>query len=140
MSVQVNKNASWIIKAILKQMGIIQSMNEWNSMIKKFETMKVYNFIKEEFPKVEWRHLLCRNPTRPRALYVFWLTCHNRLATKGETQTFDLLENNQCNFCTQVETVDHLFFSCPQMRSIWKQVLDWTNTGHESNGWNEELK
>lgn len=110
-------------------------MNEWNIMTRKFETRKVYNFIKEEYPKVEWRHLLYKSFAQPRSLFVVWLACHNRLATKERLHRFDLLGNNQCDFCTQVETTDNLFFSCLRPRIIWKEVIDWTQTIHEPDGW-----
>ncbi|CAL5187192.1 unnamed protein product [Lathyrus oleraceus] len=140
MSVQVNKNISWIIKVVLKQRYITQSMNDYDTMTRKFETKKVYNFIKEEYPKVDWRHLLYMNFMRPRALFVIWLAFHNRLTTKERLHRFGLLDNNQCNFCLQMETINHFFFSCPRLRSIWKEVLERIQTIHGPDGWNEEIK
>lgn len=59
-------------------------------MINKFETRRVYTFIKEEFTKVEWRHLLYTNLARHRALFVFWLACRKRLATKERLKRFGI--------------------------------------------------
>lgn len=53
LTVQLSQNVSWIIKSILKQREIMQSMTDWNLMQIKFESIRVYEHIKEKFLKVD---------------------------------------------------------------------------------------
>lgn len=98
LNVQLSQNVSWIIKAIMKQIDTMHCMTEWNLMQTKFETRRVYKHIKKEFPKVTWRYLFHKTLTRPRALIVFWLTCHYRLTRKECIKRFGLLADDKCNF------------------------------------------
>ncbi|CAL5203533.1 unnamed protein product [Lathyrus oleraceus] len=71
---QPTQNASWIIKAIVKQQNTACGMFAWNNMVPKFETKRVYNHIKVNFPNVDWRHIFYRNLARPRPrLFFGWL-------------------------------------------------------------------
>lgn len=109
-------------------------------MVTKFETKRVYDHIKENLSKVDWRHLFYHTLARPRALFILWLTFHNRLATKERVKRFILLEDDRCHFCPHIEIVEHLIFSCPHVNIIWKQVLNWMNMQHNPKGWNEEIR
>lgn len=123
MNFQPADNALWIIKAIVKQQDTACEMVDWNNMVVKFETKRVHDHIKVSFSKVDWRHLFYRTLARHRALYVFWLACHNRLATKERTKRFGMLGDDCCNFCSHIETTKHIFFACPHVNIICKQVL-----------------
>lgn len=84
----------------------------------KFEIRKLYKHIKDETLKVEWRFLMKKTMARPRALFVLWLDCHNRLAIKERLKRFGMLADEKCSFSDQVETANHIFFACTQLSSI----------------------
>ena len=50
-----------------------------------------------------------------------------------------MISNNICVFCDKEETVDHLFFGCTKLKSIWKVVLNWLRIIHVPGFWFEEM-
>lgn len=42
----------------------------------------MYYNLKEPQQPVQWRKLMFNNVARPMTLFMLWMTCHNRLATK----------------------------------------------------------
>lgn len=65
-------------------------------MSKKFGAKRVYMYLKEDYPIVEWRKTLYNNIARPRVLFVFWLARHNQLKTKDKLQRFGMIDNVNC--------------------------------------------
>ncbi|XP_058726890.1 uncharacterized protein LOC131598292 [Vicia villosa] len=86
-----------------------------------------------------WYKLLMHNYARPKAKLIFWLACHNRLATKSRLVKMGMLKDSKCSFCNNVETIQHLFFECEEMRKIWCIILKWIQLEHAPHNWDEEL-
>lgn len=72
----------------------------------------------------------CIEIVHPKSMFVFWLDCHNMLATKNRLYYFGVIDNNKCNFCSHVKTIDHIFFTCSSLRVIGKKVFDWIQINH----------
>lgn len=45
-----------------------------------------------------------------------------------------------CCFCSEDDFTDHLFFMCPSLKHVWKEVLDWIQVQHCSKEWRHELQ
>ncbi|XP_058779495.1 uncharacterized protein LOC131653382 isoform X4 [Vicia villosa] len=90
--------------------------------------------------KPVWRHLMFGNFARPRSVFIFWLACNGRLATKERLKRFGLIQDDRRVFCLQQETIGHLFFCCNRLKSIWEQVLRWINIAHTPMEWDRELE
>ncbi|XP_045809963.1 uncharacterized protein LOC123904333 [Trifolium pratense] len=136
----VKQNSSWILKAILQQRDSLQQVEGWNNMKGKIITRKVYQMLRVDYAVVGWRQTMYQNMARPRALFVFWLACHCRLATKDRLQKFGVIVNLKCCFCHNDETINHLFFGCIELKNIWHKVLRWLKVDHVPMEWNEELR
>ncbi|XP_058787562.1 uncharacterized protein LOC131661915 [Vicia villosa] len=91
-------------------------------------------------PKVDWRVLVCKNRARPRAVFILWLACQNRLATKDRIVKFGVATDRKCMFCSCNEDVQHLFFECNYTKKVWEAVLGWLNINHNVQGWCQERK
>ncbi|CAJ2661953.1 unnamed protein product [Trifolium pratense] len=140
MTMPVKQNSSWILKAILQQRDSLQQVQGWNNMKGKIITRKVYQMLRVDYAVVGWRQTMYQNMARPRALFVFWLACHCRLATKDRLQKFGVIVNLKCCFCHNDETINHLFFGCIELKNIWHKVLRWLKVDHVPMEWNEELR
>ena len=36
-----------------------------------------------------------------------------------------------CNFCNQIDDIDHFFFKCPMVQTLWRSFFNWWNSlGH----------
>ncbi|XP_058775782.1 uncharacterized protein LOC131650057 [Vicia villosa] len=141
MTVPIKNSCSWILKNILKQRGQVKEMQPWKDLVEneKFSMKKFYyNFLKHH-QQIPWRRLFYDNAARPRALFTLWLACHDRLATKARLREFGILTNEECTFCDNVETLQHLFFDCRVTKNIWRNILKWLNMDHNPQGWAQEL-
>ncbi|KAK2388094.1 hypothetical protein QL285_061811 [Trifolium repens] len=139
MTMSVNNSCSWIWKAILKQCDSLLHIQGWEHMQGKVITRKVYQSLKMDHPSVEWRVTMYQNIARPRAIFILWMACHGRLATKDRLKKFGVNLDVKCCFCNQEETLNHLFFSCNVMRYVWQKVLQWLHVDHTPLEWTDEL-
>ncbi|CAK8578548.1 unnamed protein product [Lathyrus sativus] len=143
MEMSVKPDSSWIMKTTLKARDMIPPIQQkWDEMLAKgkFHMSSIYRELNkgDEEEKI-WRKLMYGNVARPRVIMTLWLICHQRLATKDRCMRYGKVENNTCCFCETEETITHLFFECPTMKGIWKDVLDWIGVRHEPKSWNQEL-
>ncbi|KAK2413113.1 hypothetical protein QL285_035856 [Trifolium repens] len=139
ITMPVNNSCSWIWKAILKQRDSLLHIQGWEHMQGKDITRKVYQSLKMDHPSVDWRVTMYQNIARPRAIFILWMACHGRLATKDRLRKFGVNLDVKCCFCNQEETLNHLFFSCNVMRYVWQKVLQWLHVDHTPLEWTDEL-
>lgn len=104
-----------------------------------FKMKKIYLALFEESEKMSWRTLMCNNLARPRALFCLWQACHFRLASKDRLIKFGLNVDANCAFCSSMESHEHLFFGCIELKTIWTAVLNWLQIIHMPSTWSEEL-
>lgn len=141
MTVQVKLSCSWILKGILSQRVREQEMANWEDLCqaRKFCINKTYHALLEPQPLVTWRSVFFNNEACPRALFILWLACHNKLAIKERLYKFGMVDNDRCVFCNEVESIQHLLFTCQDMYDIWKNILEWIKVEHNPKGWIQEL-
>ncbi|XP_058776385.1 uncharacterized protein LOC131650703 [Vicia villosa] len=132
----IKGSGSWITKQVLK----IRNDNRLVYMGNGFRTGALYKEQMTHLPKVDWRVFVCKNRARPRAVFILWLACQNKLATKYRMGKFGVATDMKCMFCSYNEDVQHLFFECSYTKKIWEVVLGWLNISHTVQGWCQERK
>ncbi|KAK2424475.1 hypothetical protein QL285_034829 [Trifolium repens] len=135
----VKQSCSWILKAILSQRTTLLNIQNREQMKSKVVMRKTYDYLRKEYPIVDWKVTMYRNVARPRAIFTFWMACHGRLPTKNRLCKFGVTTDGKCCFCSQAESLNHLFFGCPSMKVVWYRVLRWMNFDHVPLEWDEEL-
>ncbi|XP_058783084.1 uncharacterized protein LOC131657737 [Vicia villosa] len=115
--------------------------NSWQQMLssEKFKMGTIYKDLMQHHQTVNWFVVIAGNRARPRALFCLWLACHRRLATKDRLAKFGVIQDTQCCFCREAETLDHLFYKCNVMKTIWSDTLKWLNIVHTPLDWTQEL-
>ncbi|GAA0160315.1 hypothetical protein LIER_16897 [Lithospermum erythrorhizon] len=64
-------------------------------------------------PKVKsWAHIPWHVKTILRHNFIMWLLFLRRLCTRDKLAEWGIVESNECSFCAEAETTDHLFFKC----------------------------
>ncbi|XP_058751364.1 uncharacterized protein LOC131624446 [Vicia villosa] len=91
-------------------------------------------------PNVPWRRVFFGNSARPRAAFILWLACRNRLSTKDRISKFGVQTDGKCIYCGDEESCQHLFFECRVTRHLWLQVLNWLKLPHTPHRWDLELE
>jgi len=56
-----------------------------------------------------------------------WLLSKNRILTRDNLAKRRELADQTCLFCTERESVDHLFFHCSVAKRLWRVVLSILN-------------
>lgn len=117
MQVDENQNQSWTFKGILRQRGKTMGMQQWGQM-QHFNRCNIYKLLSGADVVVNWFRLFCGNIARPRSLFMLWLLCHEKMATRDRMARFGFIDHVQCSFCMEEETNDHIFFGCIETSRI----------------------
>eukprot|EP00256_Glycine_max_P036920 XP_006584238.1 uncharacterized protein LOC102664824 [Glycine max] len=136
-SMVLKKSHSWIMSSMMKLRPLL--LQYQSRMQDVFKMKKIYLALFEESEKMSWRTLMCNNLARPRALFCLWQACHFRLASKDRLIKFGLNVDANCAFCSSMESHEHLFFGCIELKTIWTAVLNWLQIIHMPSTWSEEL-
>ncbi|XP_058759817.1 uncharacterized protein LOC131633123 [Vicia villosa] len=75
---------------------------------------------------------------RPRVKFQLWTLFIRRLASRDRLQRFGLNIELSCVFCTELESIDHLFFNCRSTQEVWNKILMWIGYTHVGQEWNIE--
>jgi hypothetical protein len=69
----------------------------------------------------------------PRVHIFLWLLSHNKLMTRDNLLKRNLNKPVCCVFCSENESIDHLFFQCIVAKQIWKFITSVFNiqVGHD---------
>ncbi|KAK4706883.1 hypothetical protein R3W88_033600 [Solanum pinnatisectum] len=140
-NIQANQ-PSWMVRKILQTHKVLEDVG-WNEsqviQMEKFSIKQVYQLMRGEYPKVEWRKLICNTCTCPKWSFILFLTLHGRLLMKARLLTWGSVENSKCILCDDGhEDIDHLFFNCHYSSKVWQQILRWQNIQKQATGWTEE--
>jgi hypothetical protein len=79
----------------------------------------VINFggVKTVYLPVVWKLIV------PLRIHFFlWLLSNNKLLTRDNLRKRQNLDDYTCLFCTEKESIHHLFFNCVVARRIWELV------------------
>jgi len=121
------KSCSWVLKKVLKSRKIIDEVGGWSTVQHRgiFSIQKLYNQIRPQGKKVQWRRAICNNKAIPKSVFILWLAIQDRLTTKERLVKWHMNVDPICVLCNkEEETLKHLFFECDYSRQVWKMILD----------------
>jgi hypothetical protein len=119
---------SWL--DIIELVSTIQFTNEEDEMIWHFNSSGIYssqslykiiNFrgIKPVHVSAVWS---IKVP--PRVHYFLWLVIKNRALTRDNLAKRRKVEDESCLFCSEKETIQHVFFECVVAKQCWSILSD----------------
>ncbi|KAJ3590378.1 hypothetical protein NHX12_008329 [Muraenolepis orangiensis] len=91
---------------------------------------ETYNLCVTEFlgpdssPKGCWR-CLYKLPVEKRTADLRWRIVHGAIATNRYRAHLDLELGEGCIFCSEVETLEHLFIQCPRLSALFILLKSW---------------
>jgi hypothetical protein len=75
--------------------------------------------VKQVYTPVMWKISV------PSRLHIFlWLLANNKLLTRDNLAKRRDLDDASCLFCTDIESVHHLFFDCYVAKNMWQQFSE----------------
>lgn len=97
--------------------------NKDDSFKCNFSSQSTWQQIRQITPRCEWYKGIWFPYSTPKYSFVTWLAFHNRLATGDRLRKWNMGTRDGCVFCgEELETRDHLFFSCPYSSQIWSSL------------------
>lgn len=83
--------------------------------------------------------MISQNATPAKYMFSTWLLLHGRLPTCQYMQGIGINVEEECCLCNQdKETIDHLFFACSYVQSLWRAVTSWCGINRLPRCWREE--
>nr|XP_010319993.1 uncharacterized protein LOC104647113 [Solanum lycopersicum] len=93
---------------------------------------QIYDYLRGEKTKPEWRCLMFKNAARPKATFTLWILLNRKLATVDRLAKWGITLNKTCVLCKNVdESLDHMFLHCHYAGEVWERLLQWI--GNHSN-------
>jgi hypothetical protein len=75
--------------------------------------------VKQIFTPLVWKLQV------PPRIHIFlWLLTKNKILTRDNLSKRKKLDDITCLFCTEFESVRHLFFECCVAQNIWETISD----------------
>ena len=105
--------------------------SNWNLYANEVNALVPYLVI---FDTIDWgkSHTLafvCTNEAKLRVFQFKFL--HRKLATNCFLLKIGIKSNDQCSFCKESsETVLHLFWECPLVKSLWNEIGTWMKNSY----------
>lgn len=104
--------SSWVMKSILKSRCGVEKVSCGDRVMKeaKFPTVNIYIDLRRQKEVVQCRNIFYSNQARPRALFILWMICHERVNIKEGWDHLVLLQEGEWCFCQKEEGIDHMCF------------------------------
>ncbi|XP_059295399.1 uncharacterized protein LOC132048723 [Lycium ferocissimum] len=133
----IPKQASWIMQKLMKAGKYFLEAGYTLFDIPQmncFHTKQFYLKIREEFPKVTWRRMVCNNMGLPKWVFILRIAAHGNLYTRDRLSSWGVTTTQVCPLCDLVpESDSHLFFACSATGQLWLKLLRWQ--GIHRNNW-----
>ncbi|XP_060203009.1 uncharacterized protein LOC132631448 [Lycium barbarum] len=105
-----------------------------------FSIKKMYAALRVDFPKVQWRRMVCNNLGSPKWTFHLTLVAHRSLYTRDRLAKWGMTNDTSCPLCDAAdETIEHLFFLCNFSSQLWKKLLTGQHIQRHVMGCNQEL-
>ncbi|XBI75353.1 hypothetical protein VPH35_068732 [Triticum aestivum] len=87
----------------------------------KFSTKSVYSYLERNLAGCDFRWIW--KAKIPLKIQIFlWQLFQDAVLTRDVMRRRKWAGNPKCSFCNEVETSQHLFFTCPVARVVWRTV------------------
>jgi hypothetical protein len=99
----------------------------------KFSVQSLYAIINHRGVKPVFVQSVWKLKIPPRVQIFLWLLSKNKLLTRTNLAKRRKLEDLSCLFCSETETVHHLFFDCCVANGVWSVLADILNLSGNCN-------
>ena len=142
MTMSIPKNLSWMLSKVWQCRELIHDIGGWHlvSSSSGFSIKKMYQLLCGVFPKTPWRKIICNSKASPRALFITWMALYGRLSTLDRLIAWGIQVSPICYLCkVENESIQHLFFECPYVSTIWRTMLNMLHISRSVSGLQTEV-
>ena len=108
----------------------ISLSSEMDSLVRQLEnkgvysTSSLYHVINFRGVSPVYIPALWKLAVPPRVHIFLWLVSHNKIMTRDNLRKRQILKPEECSFCLEKESVNHLLFECIVAKNIWAVISD----------------
>ncbi|GJR98385.1 RNA-directed DNA polymerase, eukaryota, reverse transcriptase zinc-binding domain protein [Tanacetum coccineum] len=98
----------------------------------RFSTNQAWLTMREEWPVVQWHHVIWYSQLIPKHAFILWLAIQEKLLTQDIMEKWQSIADLKCALCKKVtNSHDHLFFKYEFTIKVWKEMM---NKSHNLGG------
>nr|XP_004240331.1 uncharacterized protein LOC101255200 [Solanum lycopersicum] len=103
---------------------------------------QIYDYLRGEKTKPEWRCLMNKNAARPKATFTLWILLNRKLATVDRLAKWGMALDKTCVLCKSAdESIDHMFIQCQYAGEVWERLLRWIdNHSNRPRTWTQFIQ
>ncbi|XP_019225247.1 PREDICTED: uncharacterized protein LOC109206839 [Nicotiana attenuata] len=110
-------------------------------MVETYSISSMYNQLRGDFTNKSWKRLICNSKGCPKWIFIMYLALQERLSTKDRMSKWGIQVEQTCPLCEQeMESHQHLFFSCKYSTEIWSKILTWLGITRQVYSWKDEVE
>ncbi|GJX40111.1 RNA-directed DNA polymerase, eukaryota, reverse transcriptase zinc-binding domain protein, partial [Tanacetum coccineum] len=99
-----------------------------------FSTKVAWLSMRDNWPKVQWSHVVWFSQYNPRQAFILWLDIQEKLLTHDKILKWDKEADLKCSLCSEcADSHEHLFFKCHYSAKIWEEMKDKGNFQNSQN-------
>ncbi|XP_059294543.1 uncharacterized protein LOC132047528 [Lycium ferocissimum] len=123
-TIPIPQQASWMVRKVIEARG---NLNQAQAFAAGNNNMRhIYINMLGVYPKMTWKHLICSNDARPKAIFTLRVQLHGHLNTAERLISWGMMVDSICTLCqTHHETKEHLFVDCVFGKSLWARLMQW---------------
>ncbi|XP_050207652.1 uncharacterized protein LOC126657072 [Mercurialis annua] len=105
----------------------------------KFSINSAWDYFRTKYPKVPWWKIIWGSGCIPKHSFIAWLAIKKSLKTRDKLKRWGCIDNENCVFCNNApESVEHLFFECPELNAVIKAVMEACLINRDWISWRRE--
>ncbi|GJY45431.1 RNA-directed DNA polymerase, eukaryota, reverse transcriptase zinc-binding domain protein [Tanacetum coccineum] len=90
----------------------------------KLSTKQAWITMREDWPRVQWYHVVWYSQLIPKHAFILWLAIQNKLLTQDIMEKWQDISDMKCSLCKKcADSHEHLFFKCEFALQVWKEVM-----------------
>ncbi|GJY50957.1 RNA-directed DNA polymerase, eukaryota, reverse transcriptase zinc-binding domain protein [Tanacetum coccineum] len=99
-----------------------------------FSTKVAWLSMRDNWPKVQWSHVVWFSQYNPRQAFILWLAIQEKLLTQDKILKWDKEADLKCSLCSEcADSHEHLFFKCHYSAKIWEEMKDKGNFNYQNS-------
>ena len=115
---------------VITYVCIVSFSDEEDEMIWQFNSSRVYSS-QSLYKVINFRGIKSMHVSAvwnlkipPRVHFFLWLVINNRALTRDNLAKRRKVDDENCLFCLEKETIQHVFFDCVVAKQCWKILSD----------------
>ncbi|GAV85489.1 zf-RVT domain-containing protein [Cephalotus follicularis] len=132
-----------LLQPRVRNIPISSSLNSihWDKVGEAFSTTRAFQGIRARSSIVAWHDIVWHPKRIPKHAFSLWLALRGAHRTRNKLLAMGVVQSAMCVFhCGETESTEHIFFQCPFLAKVWREVLSSCNIPRPILPWVDEVQ